>query len=81
MRGKLHALASASGVKVTKFMEVVNKDDRVIPGLYAIGHDAGGFYGDTYDLKVGEGSASSFAINGGRIAVKNILGEYDAEKM
>ena len=36
--------------------------------------------GDTYDLKVGEGSASSFAINGGRIAVKNILGEYDERK-
>ena len=80
VRGKLHALASASGVRVTEFMEVVDKDDHVIPGLYAIGHDAGGFYGDTYDLKVGEGSASSFAINGGRIAVKNILGEYDEEK-
>lgn len=80
VRGKLHALASASGVRVTEFMEVVDKNGRVIPGLYAIGHDAGGFYGDTYDLKVGEGSASSFAVNGGRIAVKNILGEYDNEK-
>lgn len=80
VRGKLHALASASGVRVTEFMEVVDKDDHVIPGLYAIGHDAGGFYGDTYDLKVGEGSASSFAVNGGRIAVKNILGEYEEEK-
>lgn len=80
VRGKLHALASGNGVKVTEFMEVVDKDDRIIPGLYAIGHDAGGVYGDSYDLKVGEGTASSFAINGGRIAVKNILGEYDAEK-
>ena len=80
VRGKLHALASGNGVKVTEFMEVVDKDDRIIPGLYAIGHDAGGVYGDSYDLKVGEGTASSFAVNGGRIAVKNILGEYDAEK-
>lgn len=80
VRGKLHALASANGVKVTEFMEVVDKNDKIIPGLYAIGHDAGGFYGASYDLKVGEGSASSFAINGGRIAVKNILGEYDSQK-
>ena len=61
-------------------MEVVDKNDQVIPGLYAIGHDAGGFYGDSYDLKIGEGSASSFAVNGGRIAVKNILGQYDSQK-
>ncbi len=80
VRGTLHALASGNGVKVTEFMEVVDKNDRVIPGLYAIGHDAGGFYGDSYDLKVGEGSASSFAVNGGRIAVKNILGEYKDQK-
>ncbi|MDO5531942.1 FAD-dependent oxidoreductase [Sutterella sp.] len=80
VRGKLHALSSGNGVKVTEFMEVVDKNDRVIPGLFAIGHDAGGFYGDSYDLKAGEGSASAFAINGGRIAVKTILGEFDAER-
>lgn len=80
VRGKLHALSSGNGVKVTEFMEVVDKNDQVIPGLYAIGHDAGGFYGDSYDLKIGEGSASSFAVNGGRIAVKNILGQYDSQK-
>ena len=43
------------------------------PGLYAIGHDAGGVYGDSYDLKVGEGTASSFAINSGRMAVEDIV--------
>ena len=35
--------------------------------------DAGGVYGDSYDLKVGEGTAPSFAINSGRMAVLNIL--------
>lgn len=80
IRGKLNTLTSLNGVKVTENLEVLDKNDRVIPGLYATGHDAGGVYGDSYDLKVGEGTASSFAVNGGRIAVKNILGEYDAEK-
>ncbi len=27
-----------------------------------------------YDLKIGEGTASAFAINSGRMAVKTILG-------
>ena len=47
--------------------------DQVIPGLYALGHDAGGVYGDSYDLRIGEGTASSFAINSARIAVENII--------
>lgn len=42
---------------------------------YAIGHDAGGVYGDSYDLKVGEGTASAFAINSGRMAVRKILAD------
>ena len=73
LKGKLHTLTSLNGVKVTENLQVVDKDERVIPGLYALGHDAGGVYGDSYDLRVGEGTASSFAINSARIAVKNIL--------
>lgn len=64
-------------MKVTENLQVVDKDENVIPGLYAIGHDAGGVYGDSYDLRVGEGTASSFAINSGRIAVEHII---DLEK-
>ena len=36
---------------------------------------AGGVYGDSYDLKVGEGTASAFAINSGRMAVRKILAD------
>ena len=77
LKGKLHTLTSLNGVKVTENLQVVDKDENVIPGLYAIGHDAGGVYGDSYDLRVGEGTASSFAINSGRIAVEHII---DLEK-
>ena len=73
LKGKLHTLTSLNGVKVTENCQVVNKDEHIIPGLYALGHDAGGIYGDSYDLRIGEGTASSFAINSGRIAVKNII--------
>jgi fumarate reductase flavoprotein subunit len=75
LKGKLHTLTSLNGVKVTENLQVVNAKDQVIPGLYAIGHDAGGVYGDAYDLRIGEGTASSFAINSGRIAVEHIISQ------
>lgn len=75
VRGKINALTSLNGVKVNAGLQVLDKNDHVIPGLYAIGHDAGGVYGDSYDLKVGEGTASAFAINSGRMAVMTILKE------
>lgn len=75
VRGKINVLTSLNGVKVNAGLQVLDKNDHVIPGLYAIGHDAGGVYGDSYDLKVGEGTASAFAINSGRMAVMTILKE------
>ena len=36
--------------------------------------------GDSYDLKVGEGTASAFAINSGRMAVMDILAKEKAAK-
>lgn len=75
VRGKINVLTSLNGVKVNAGLQVLDKNDHVIPGLYAIGHDAGGMYGDSYDLKVGEGTASAFAINSGRMAVMTILKE------
>jgi fumarate reductase flavoprotein subunit len=80
LKGKLHTLSSLNGVKVTENLQVVDKEEKVIPGLYALGHDAGGVYGDSYDLRIGEGTASAFAINSARIAVKNILSLEKAAK-
>jgi fumarate reductase flavoprotein subunit len=80
LKGKLHTLSSLNGVKVTQNLQVVDKQENVIPGLYALGHDAGGVYGDSYDLRIGEGTASAFAINSARIAVKNILSLEKAAK-
>jgi fumarate reductase flavoprotein subunit len=54
-------------------MEVMDKRDRVIPGLYAGGFDAGGMYGDSYCIHDSSGLSSGFAVNSGRIAGKNAL--------
>ncbi len=71
---KLHprALGTLGGIKINEHTEVVDVDNEVIPGLYAGGLDAGGMYGDSYDLKLG-GGTFGFAINSGRIAAENAV--------
>ena len=53
--GKLYALkmfpynfVSIGGIKTNLSMEVIDKNDKAIPGLYAAGADVGGLFGDTY---------------------------------
>jgi fumarate reductase flavoprotein subunit len=54
-------------------MEVLDRDGKPIPGLYAGGYDAtGGLYGDTYNMFLPGGSLG-FALNSGRIAGENAL--------
>ncbi len=66
------------GIKINERMEVLDKNDAVIPGLYAGGFDAGGMYGDSYPIKGSSGLASSFAFSSGRIAGGSILGYLGA---
>jgi fumarate reductase flavoprotein subunit len=66
-------LGTLGGIKINHRTEVVDKKDKVIPGLYAGGFDAGGVYGDSYSIKDSSGMSAGFAINSGRIAGKNIL--------
>ena len=60
------------GIKINEKTEVLDNEDEVIPGLYAVGNDAGGLWGDTEDLLL-PGEALGFALNSGRIAGKNAL--------
>jgi fumarate reductase flavoprotein subunit len=73
VRGRAVFLGTMGGIKVTEKMEVVDKKDNVIPGLYAGGFDAGGMYGDSYPIKSSSGLASAFALNSGRIAGRSAL--------
>lgn len=71
IRGKDAYFETLGGLRVNENAQVIRaKDGNPIKGLYATGHDAGGMYGDTYDLLM-EGSSSSFAINSAVIAVEH----------
>lgn len=63
-------LNTTGGVKVTEKLEAVDTSMGIIPGLYVIGNDAGGCYGDMYN-HLDSGWASSFAFWSGRAAARN----------
>jgi fumarate reductase flavoprotein subunit len=48
----------------------VRENGEPIPGLYAVGTDSGGMYGDSYDLLLGGGTAG-YAVNSGRFAAEH----------
>jgi fumarate reductase flavoprotein subunit len=66
------SLGTLGGVKINEKIEAVNEKGETIPGLYVAGNDAGGLYGDTYDLMMA-GSTLGFAVNSGRMAAENAL--------
>jgi succinate dehydrogenase/fumarate reductase flavoprotein subunit len=65
-------LGTLGGIRINEKTEVLNAAGRVIPGLYAVGLDAGGMYGDSYHLIL-PGSTLGFAVNSGRMAGENAL--------
>jgi len=73
IRARTVFLGTMGGIKINESTAVLDKKDTVIPGLYAVGFDAGGMYGDSYPIKCSSGLASAFATNSGRIAGKSIL--------
>jgi fumarate reductase flavoprotein subunit len=55
------------GIRINEKAEVLDVEGNPIPGLYAAGNDAGGMYGDSYDMTAA-GSACGFALVSGRLA-------------
>ena len=68
----MNFLGTLGGIKINEKTEVLDRNDKVIPGLYAVGNDAGGLYGDSYDV-IASGASSGFALNSGRIAGENAV--------
>lgn len=64
------AYGSAGGIKINEKAEVIDKDWKPIPGLYAAGTDACAIYGDSYPF-IFPGTSMGFALNTGRIAAEN----------
>jgi fumarate reductase flavoprotein subunit len=63
-------LDAIGGIKINHQMEVLDHDDKRIPGLYAAGVTTSGWEPRTYCIKLA-GNAFGFAINSGRIAGEN----------
>lgn len=59
------------GIYISPDFEVLNHQGEVIPGLYAGGKDAGGLFGDSYDVLICPGTGAAFAINSGRLAAES----------
>jgi fumarate reductase flavoprotein subunit len=72
------AYGSLGGIKINHRTEVLTKDWKKIPGLYAAGTDACSIYGDSY-VFILPGNTMGFAINSGRIAGENAA-EYAKSK-
>jgi fumarate reductase flavoprotein subunit len=72
MRCVTMTLGTLGGIKINHNTEVVDKEEHVIPGLYAVGNDASGMYGDSYNIYL-SGGTLGFAVNSGRIAGQNAL--------
>ena len=66
-------LGTLGGIKINERTEVIDKKGKVLSGLYAVGFDAGGMWGDSYSIKDSSGLSAGFAIYSGRIAGKNAV--------
>jgi fumarate reductase flavoprotein subunit len=64
-------LNTMGGIKINEHMEVLDKQDDPIRGLYAAGVDTGGWTCDTYCADL-PGTAFGYALNSGRIAGESI---------
>ncbi len=68
------AYGTLGGIKINHKTEVLDRDWKKIPGLYAVGTDSCTIYGDSY-VFILPGNTMGFAINSGRIAGENAI-EY-----
>ncbi len=64
-------MVTMGGIKINDEMQVISEAGEPIPGLYSVGCDAGGLFGDSYILTV-PGSANGFALTSGWLAADHI---------
>ncbi len=72
VKGDNATLITLGGPSTNTDMQILReKDLKPVEGMYVVGCEVGGIYGDSYNLTL-EGMASSFAINSGRFASQHI---------
>lgn len=64
-------LGTLGGVRVNEKLQAVDIDLKPIQGLYVVGNDAGGFYGNITTYPTYEGLATGFAVHSGKLGGQN----------
>jgi fumarate reductase flavoprotein subunit len=70
MRCRTGIIGTIGGIKINHHMEVLNRQNNPIHGLYGAGTDVGGWEPHTYNVVL-SGSTFGFPLNSGRIAGEN----------
>lgn len=76
MKFYIGAYGTLGGISINHRMEVLDKDGKVIPSLYAAGTDTCTIFGDTYPFTLG-GNTMGYCLNTGRIAADTITANLD----
>jgi hypothetical protein len=61
------------GIKINERTEVIDKKGKTISGLYTVGLDTAGMWGDSYCIKDSTGAATGFVASSSWIAGRNVL--------
>ncbi len=64
-------MISMGAMKIDDHWRAIGEDDKPIPGLYIVGVDAGGMWGESYSLPI-PGSANGFSVTSGWLAADDI---------
>ena len=67
----LGIFTTVGGLQVDTEARVLDADDHPIPGLYAGGCDAGGLFGDSYDVGYCAGSQQGWCVHSGKVAAES----------
>jgi len=85
--GPFYALKMETGIMVSmgalnidEFMRCLTIDDEPIPGLYAVGCDAGGLFGESYTLSI-PGSSNGFALTSGWLAADDVASRIQSGEL
>ena len=70
-------MISMGAMKVDDHWRAIDEDDKPIPGLYVVGCDAGGLWGESYSLPI-PGSANGFSLTSGWLAADDIAEQIKA---
>ncbi len=70
-------MISMGALKIDEHMRCLDGNGNPVPGLYSVGCDAGGMFGESYALPI-PGSANGFALTSGWLAADDIAAEITA---